>query len=196
MDNGFDIKKFEEKMKKCIENLQKEFVLIRAGRANPAILNKVRVEYYGSLTPIEQIAAVSVSEARVLVISPWDVSSLSLIEKAIQQSDIGINPINDGKVLRIVFPQLTKESRQQIVKEIHKLKENAKITDRNIRKDALDEEKKKKKDKVLNEDDVSVKEKEIKKLVDTYNDKIDSASQKKEKEVMEVWIGILQEQKP
>ncbi len=186
MDNGFDIKKFEEKMKKCIENLQKEFVLIRAGRANPAILNKVRVEYYGSLTPIEQIAAVSVSEARVLVISPWDVSSLSLIEKAIQQSDIGINPINDGKVLRIVFPQLTKESRQQIVKEIHKLKENAKITVRNIRKDALDEVKRLKKDKVLNEDDVSVKEKEIKKLVDTYNDKIDSASQKKEKEVMEV----------
>ena len=186
MEENFEIKKFESRMEKCIENLLKEFTLIRVGRANPAILNKIRVEYYGSLTPIEQIAAVSVSEARVLVINPWDASSLSLIEKAIQQSDIGINPINDGKVLRLVFPQLTQEGRQQIVKELHKLKENAKVTVRNIRKDALDEVKMLKKDKILNEDDVKVKEKEIKKLVDSYNDKIDAALEKKEKEVMEV----------
>lgn len=182
----FNIKKFEEKMQKCINNLTSEYAAIRASRANPAILKKVRVEYYGSLTSIEQIASVSVSEARVLVINPWDSSSLPLIEKAIQQSDIGINPVNDGKVIRLNFPQLTQEGRKEIVKEVKSLKEDAKITIRNIRKDALNEIKNLKKDGTFSEDEVKAKENNIKKLVDEYNEKIDDVSEKKEKEVMEV----------
>ena len=173
-------------MNKCINNLVSEYSAIRAGRANPAILNKVRVEYYGAMAPIEAIAAISVSEARVLVISPWDAGALPLIEKAILQYDIGINPANDGKVLRITFPQLTEEGRKAIVKDIHKLKENAKISIRNVRRDALDEIKIFKKDGVFSEDDVKVKEKDVQKLVDRFNEKIDDVAQKKEKEVMEV----------
>ena len=182
----FNIKKFEEKMQKCINNLTSEYAAIRASRANPAILKKVRVEYYGSLTSIEQIASVSVSEARVLVINPWDSSSLPLIEKAIQQSDIGINPVNDGKVIRLNFPQLTQEGRKEIVKEVKSLKEAAKITIRNVRKDALNEIKNLKKDGTFSEDEVKAKENKIKKLVDEYNEKIETISEKKEKEVMEV----------
>ena len=186
MQEEFNFNKFEEKMKRCVENLNSEFCSIRAGRANPAVLNKVKVDYYGALTPVEQIAAVSVSEARVLVISPWDLNSLPLIEKAILQSDIGITPSNDGKVLRIIFPQLTEEGRKEIVREIHKLKENAKITVRNVRREALDELKNLKKDGTFSEDEIKAKEKKIKNIVDTYNEKIDSISSKKEKEVLEV----------
>lgn len=186
MDKEFNIKNFEEKMKKCINNLIAEYSAIRAGRANPAILNKVRVEYYGATTPIEAIASISVSEARVLVISPWDAGALPLIEKAILQSDIGINPVNDGKVIRITFPQLTQEGRKAIVKDIHKLKENAKISIRNVRRDALDEIKMFKKDGIFSEDDVRIREKDVKNLVDDYNEKIDDISQKKEEEVEQV----------
>ena len=186
MEKQFNVKKFEEKMKRCINNLVGEYSAIRAGRANPAILNKVRVEYYGAITSIEAIASISVSEARVLVISPWDLAALPLIEKAILQSDIGINPANDGKVLRITFPQLTEEGRKAIVKDIHKLKENAKISIRNVRRDALDEIKLLKKDGIFSEDDVKVKEKDVQKLVDRFNENIDDVAQKKEKEVMEV----------
>ena len=162
MEGEFNIGKFKERMEKCVDNLISEYGTIRAGRANPAILNKVRVEYYGTLTPIEQIAAVSVSEARVLVINPWDITALPLIEKAIQQSDIGI------------------------VKQVHKLKENAKVTVRNIRKDALDLIKSLKKEGVFSEDDVKNKEKKVQNLVDEFNGKIDTIAQNKEKEVMEV----------
>lgn len=186
MDSEFNLKKFEDKMKKCVENLMSEFSAIRAGRANPAILNKVRVDYYGAPTPVEQIASVSVSEARVLVISPWDLNSLPLIEKAILKSDIGINPSNDGKVLRVVFPQLTEEGRKEIVREIHKLKENSKITVRNVRREALDELKNLKKEGIFSEDEIKAKEKKIKNIVDTYNEKIDSVSSKKEEEILEV----------
>ena len=186
MKENFEISKFEDKMKKCIKNLINEYSSIRAGRANPAILNKIRVDYYGAKTSIEQIASISVSEARILVISPWDVSTLSLIEKAIQQADIGINPINDGKVIRLIFPQLTEEVRKKIVKDIHKLKEIAKISIRNIRKEALDEIKKLKKDAILTEDEVKVTENDVKKLVDCYNEDIDEIAKNKEKEVMEV----------
>lgn len=186
MENEFDIKKYEEKMKRCIDNLISEYGAIRAGRANPSILNKVRVEYYGNLTPIEQIAAVSVSEARVLVINPWDISTLPLIEKALQQSDIGINPTNDGKVIRLIFPQLTQEGRKDIVKQVHKLKENAKVTIRNIRKEALNDIKNLKKGGVFSEDEVKSKEKKVQNIVEKYNEKIDDISQSKEEEVMEV----------
>lgn len=186
MEAEFDFKGLENKMKKCVENLTSEFSAIRAGRANPAVLNKVRVDYYGAPTPVEQIASVSVSEARVLVISPWDLNSLPLIEKAILQSDIGINPSNDGKVLRIVFPQLTQEGRKEIVKEIHRLKESFKITIRNLRREALDKLKNLKKEGVFSEDEIKAKEKKIKNIVDTYNEKIDSVSSKKEEEILEV----------
>lgn len=186
METEFDFKKFENKMEKCVENLTAEFSAIRAGRANPGVLNKVKVDYYGSLTPVEQIASVSVSKARVLVISPWDLNTLPLIEKAILQSDIGINPSNDGKVLRIVFPQLTEEGRKEIVKEIHKLKESSKITIRNVRREALDELKNLKKEGTFSEDEIKAKEKKIKTIVDTYNEKIDSLSSKKEEEILEV----------
>lgn len=186
MEKEFEINQFEDRMKKCLKNLSDEYAAIRAGRANPAILNKVKVDYYGSLTPIEQIAAISVAEARVLVINPWDASALGLIEKALQQSDIGINPANDGKVLRLTFPQLTEEGRKEIVKDIHKLKENAKVGIRNIRKDAFDNIKNLKKDGILTEDDVKIKEKKVQKLVDEYNEKVDDISLKKEKEILEV----------
>lgn len=186
MEGEFNLRKFEERMEKCIDNLVSEYGTIRAGRANPAILNKVRVEYYGALTPIEQIAAVSVSEARVLVINPWDITALPLIEKAIQQSDIGINPANDGKVIRLTFPQITQEGRKDIVKQVHKLKENAKVTVRNIRKDAFDLIKSLKKEGVFSEDDVKNKEKKVQDVVDKFNGKIDVVAQNKEKEVMEV----------
>ncbi len=186
MESEFNITKFKERMEKSIDNLISEYGTIRAGRANPAILNKVRVEYYGTLTPIEQIAAVSVSEARVLVINPWDITALPLIEKAIQQSDIGINPANDGKVIRLTFPQITQEGRKEIVKQVHKLKENAKVSVRNIRKDALDLIKSLKKEGVFSEDDVKNKEKKVQNLVDEFNGKIDTIAQNKEKEVMEV----------
>ena len=186
MEGEFNITKFKERMEKSIDNLISEYGTIRAGRANPAILNKVRVEYYGTLTPIEQIAAVSVSEARVLVINPWDITALPLIEKAIQQSDIGINPANDGKVIRLTFPQITQEGRKEIVKQVHKLKENAKVSVRNIRKDALDLIKSLKKEGVFSEDDVKNKEKKVQNLVDEFNGKIDTIAQNKEKEVMEV----------
>ena len=186
MEEEFKIEKFKDRMEKSIDNLVSEYGTIRAGRANPSILNKVRVEYYGSLTPIEQIASVSVSEARVLVINPWDISALPLIEKALQQSDIGINPANDGKVIRLTFPQLTQEGRKDIVKQVGKLKESAKVSIRNVRKDALDLIKNLKKDGILSEDEVKSKEKKVQKIVDEFNDKIDSIAQAKEKEVMEV----------
>ena len=186
MLNEFEIKKYEDKMEKCINNLVLEYGSIRAGRANPSILNKVRVEYYGQLVPVEQIAAISVSEARVLVINPWDVTALPLIEKALQQSDVGINPTNDGKVIRLTFPQLTQEGRKDIVKQVHKLKENAKVTIRNIRKDALDDIKNLKKEGIFSEDEVKSKEKSVQKVIEKYNEKIDEISQNKETEVMEV----------
>ncbi len=126
------------KMKAAVEHLKEEYAAIRAGRANPAVLDKVTVDYYGSPTPINQVAAVSVTEARVILIQPWDASILGGIEKAIQKSDIGINPQNDGKNIRLIFPQLTEDRRKEIVKEISKIAEDAKISIRNIRRDCMD----------------------------------------------------------
>lgn len=176
----------KDKMSKCIASLEREFTTIRAGRASPAVLDKVTVDYYGAPTPINQMAAISVAEARILVIQPWDMSSLKLIEKAIQASDIGINPTNDGKVLRLVFPQLTEERRKELVKQIKKYGEEAKVTIRSIRRDSLEKFKAMKKNSEITEDDLANCEKDIQKMTDKYCDEIDVAVEKKEKEIMSI----------
>ena len=180
------IKNLEDKMKKCVENLSKNFSAIRAGRANPAILDRVKVDYFGSKTSINQLAAVSVSDARILVISPWDQSTISLIEKAINMAEIGINPTSDGKVIRLTFPQLTKERREEIVKEVNSLKEQAKVSIRNVRREGLDELKSLKKNKIFNDDEIKIEEKNIQTLVDEYIDNIEKLSKVKEKEILEI----------
>ena len=147
------LKNAEDKMQKSVHVLDSDYKAIRAGRANPAVLDKITVDYYGTATPINQVAAISVSEARVLVIQPWDGSMLKAIEKAILTSDLGINPTNDGKVIRITFPQLTEERRRDIVKQVHKLAEDGKVAVRSIRRDAMDKFKAMKKASEITEDD-------------------------------------------
>ena len=176
----------KEKMEKCLDALNYEFSTIRAGRANPAVLDKVLVDYYGAPTPINQLAAVSVTEARTLAIQPWDPSVLHLIEKAIQASDIGINPTNDGKVIRLVFPQLTEDRRKELVKSIKKLGENSKVSVRNVRRDTVDKVKADKKNGEITEDDLKDLEKDIQKVTDSYIEKIDDTVNKKEKEIMSI----------
>lgn len=176
----------EQKMEKCIKSLENEFSTIRAGRANPAILDKIQVDYYGVPTAINAMAAVSVSEARILLIQPWDASSLKAIEKAIIASDVGITPTNDGKALRLVFPQLTEERRKELSKQVKKYGEEAKVTVRNCRRDAMDKFKAMKKNSEITEDDVKDCEKKIQTLTDKYCDKIDQVCAEKEKEIMKV----------
>lgn len=180
------LSKCEAKMNKSIDALNHEFSSVRAGRANPAILDKVLVDYYGAPTPINQMAAVSVSEARVLVIQPWDKSTLKTIEKAIQASDIGINPTNDGNVLRLTFPQLTEERRKDLVKDIKKMGEESKVGIRNIRRDAMEKLKALKKDNSITEDDQKDGEKKIQDITDKFVKKIDSLVSDKEKEVLSI----------
>lgn len=172
------------KMQKTLESLEREFKEIKAGRANPAVLNKVTVDYYGASMPINQLASVSVAEARILAITPFDKSILHSIEKAIQKSDIGINPTNDGTVIRLVFPQLTEEKRKDLCKDIKKYGEEAKVTVRNARRDAIDKIKKMKKDNLITEDDVKNGEKDIQKITDEFCKDIDNLVSSKEKEVM------------
>lgn len=181
-----NLKVYDEKMNKSVDILAKDYAAIRAGRANPAVLDKVTVEYYGAPTPINQMAAVSVSDARVLVIQPWDKSSLKAIEKAIQASDLGINPTNDGSVIRLTFPQLTEERRKELCKDIKKLGEDAKVAVRSIRRDANDKIKNMKKEGELTEDDVKVFDKDIQKLTDKYTDLIDNEVSAKEKEILSI----------
>lgn len=181
-----DYNQIEEKMEKTINVLEENFAEIRAGRANPAILNKVKVDYYGVPTPINQVAGVSVPEARMIVIQPWDVSILKAIEKAILTADIGINPNNDGKLIRLTFPELTEERRKEIVKDIKKLSEEAKIAVRAIRRDAMDLAKKEQKDGNMTEDEEKQAEDKIQKLTDKKVAFIDEISSKKEKEIMSV----------
>lgn len=176
----------KEKMTKSLNALDKEFAAIRAGRANPAVLDKVMVDYYGAPTPVNQMAAVSVSEARILVIQPWDKSSLKLIEKAIQASDIGINPTNDGNVLRLAFPQLTEERRKELCKNIKKLGEDAKVAIRSIRRDTMDKLKAMKKNSEITEDDLKDCEKKVQDITDKFCADADSAVAAKEKEIMTV----------
>ena len=176
----------KEKMNKSINALSNEFASIRAGRANPAVLDKVLVDYYGSPTPVNQMAAVSVSEARILVIQPWDKTTLKLIEKAILASDIGITPTNDGKVLRLAFPQPTEERRKELVKKVKADGEEAKVTVRNARRDALDKLKAMKKNSEITEDDMKSIEKDLQKVTDKAVDDIDAVVADKEKEIMTV----------
>ncbi len=179
-------KPFEEKMNASVNHLIHELASTRAGRANPAILEKVTVDYYGSPTPIQQIAAVAVAEARILTISPWDRSMLKPISKAIQTSDIGINPIDDGQVIRLVFPAPTEERRKQLTKDVKKQGEDAKTAVRNIRRDAMDKFKAMKKAGELTEDDQKKLEEETQKLTDKYVKLIDDTCADKNKEIMEV----------
>ena len=181
-----DYNKFEEKMMKSISVYEENLSEIRAGRANPAILNKIMIDYYGTPTPINQVAGISVPEARMIVIQPWDGSILKEIEKEILKSDIGINPNNDGKVIRLVFPELNEERRKEIVKDIRKMAEEAKVAIRSIRRDAIDEAKAMQKNSEISEDDLKVAEDKIQKLTDKYVEEIDSILDKKEKEVMSI----------
>lgn len=174
------------KMEKSVNVMLSDFASIRAGRANPAVLDKIRVDYYGSPTPINQMAAVSVAEARVLVITPWDKTTLTAIEKAIQASDIGINPQNDGTVLRLTFPQLTEEDRKKIVKDVKKMGEDCKVAIRSIRRDAMEKFKAMKKNNEITEDDLKSCEDDIQKLTDKFGKEVDSHVAEKEKEVLAI----------
>jgi ribosome recycling factor len=179
-------KEAEERMQKTLNVLANEFGSIRAGRANAAVLDRIAVDYYGVHTPVNQMAAISVPEARTLVITPWDATSLKAIEKAIQASDIGINPSNDGKSIRLMFPPLTEERRKDLVKEVHKFGEEAKIAIRSIRRDTIEKYKDMKKKSEITEDDLKDAEKDIQELTDKFVKEIDGMTAKKEKELLEV----------
>ena len=181
-----DYTNLKERMEKSIGAYQEKLSEIRAGRANPAILNKVKVDYYGTPTPINQMAGISVPEARLIVIQPWDMSVLKDIEKAILASDIGINPNNDGKVIRLAFPELNEERRKELVKEIKKIAEDSKVAIRSIRRDGMDEFKTKQKNNEITEDDLRDAEDKIQKLTDKYVENVESICEAKEKEVMSV----------
>lgn len=180
------ISKAESRMEKRLSHLADDYAAIRAGRANPAVLDKIMVDYYGAPTPVNQLAAVSITEARTLMIQPWDASVLRSIEKAIQTSDLGINPQNDGKALRIVFPPLTEDRRKEIVKEVSKMGEETKVSVRNVRRDAVDKVKAMKKNGEITEDDLKKAEKKIQDLTDKFVKEVDKMAEKKQKEVMAI----------
>ena len=181
-----DYTEMQERMDKTIENLEEKLSEIRAGRANPAILNKVKIDYYGTPTPINQVAGISVPEARMIMIQPWDVSVLKSIEKAIIASEIGINPNNDGKVIRLVFPELTEERRKDLVKEIKKYAEDAKVAVRNARRDGIEKAKTMQKNGELTEDDLKNAENEIQKITDNRIEKIEKIVEAKELDIMSI----------
>ena len=181
-----DYKLYEEKMRKSIDSVAADFASVRAGRANAAVLDRIMVDYYGSPTPIQQIAAISSPDPRALVIQPWDGTALKSIEKAIQNSDLGINPQNDGRSIRLNFPQLTEERRKELVKQIHKYAEGGKVAIRNIRRDAVEAFKKKEKASEITEDDLKQAEKDLQKLTDDSCKKLDELLAKKVKELMAV----------
>ena len=178
--------KAESKMKKTIGHLEEEYAAIRAGRANPAVLDKIMVNYYDTPTPINQLAAVAVSEARVLTIQPWDASVLRGIEKAIQTSDLGINPQNDGKQIRLTFPPLTEDRRKELIKQVAKIGEESKVALRNIRRDAIDKCKTATKKSEMTEDEQKDAEKKMQEMTDKYVKEIDGMTAKKSKELSEV----------
>ena len=180
------IQKYEEKMKKTLVSLEGELATIRAGRANPHILDKLTVDYYGAPTPLQQVANITVPEARMIQIQPWESSLIKGIEKAILTSDLGLNPSNDGKVIRLVFPELTEERRKELVKDVKKKGEGAKVAVRNIRRDAMDLAKKLEKSSEMTEDDLTRATKDIQELTDHMCEKIDSSVEAKNKELMTV----------
>ena len=185
--NKDDYKVYSDKMKKSIEAVNADFASVRAGRANAAVLDRISVDYYGSPTPVQQIAAIASPDPRQLVITPWDATALKPIERAIQESDLGINPQNDGKSIRLNFPQLTEERRKELVKQIHKYSETGKVAIRNIRRDAMEAFKKKQKASEITEDDLKVAEKDLQKLTDDMCKEVDALLEKKEKELMAVY---------
>ena len=181
-----DLGNLEERMNKTLSVLEENFSEVRAGRANPAILNKISVDYYGVPTPINQVAGISVPEARLIVIQPWDASVLKDIEKAILASDIGLNPNNDGKVIRLAFPELTEERRKDLVKDIKKIAEESKVAIRAIRRDGIDEAKEMEKESLMTEDELKKAEDQIQKLTDKKIAEVDVILDKKEKEIMSI----------
>lgn len=181
-----EYKQIEAKMQKTIALLKQELSYLRAGRANPSILEKISIDYYGVPTPINQLANISVPEARIIVIQPWDASTLKEIEKAIQKSDIGINPSNDGKVIRLVFPPLTEERRKELLKVVKKYGEESKVAIRSIRRDSLEEYKALKKEGQITEDDLKATEKDIQELTDKYIEEIDKIVEAKSREILEI----------
>ena len=181
-----DYTNLKERMEKTINNFSEKLSEVRAGRANPAILNKVKIDYYGTPTPINQVAGISVPEARLIVIQPWDASILKDIEKAILASDIGINPNNDGKVIRLSFPELNEERRKELVKDIKKMAEEAKVAVRAVRRDGIEEAKAEQKEGNMTEDELKQAENEIQKITDKEIEEIEEILEKKEKEIMSV----------
>ena len=181
-----ELNNIEEKMNKTISVLQENLAEVRAGRANPSILNKIMINYYGVPTPINQVAGISVPEARLIVIQPWDASILKEIEKEILKAEIGINPNNDGKVIRLAFPELTEERRKELVKEIKKMGEDAKVSVRSIRREGMDKVKAEQKEGTITEDELKTTEDKIQKLTDNKVSEIDKAIENKEKEIMSV----------
>ncbi len=178
--------KTKEKMEKCLDSLNRDYKAVRAGRANPAILDRITVDYYGAPTPLNQMAAISVPEPRMLMIQPWDASTLKEIEKAINTAEIGINPSNDGKVIRLAFPALTEERRKELVKDISKRAEEGKVAVRNVRRDAMDDIKKLKKDNQITEDDQKDGEKKLQDITDSYIKQIEEMEKAKEQEVLSI----------
>ncbi len=181
-----EYKVYEDKMKKSVESVASDFAAVRAGRANAAVLDRITVDYYGTPTPIHQIASIGSPDPRTLTIQPWDASALKLINKAIQESDLGINPQNDGRVIRLAFPQLTEERRKELVKQVAKYAEGGKVAIRNIRRDAVEKFKAQKKNGDITEDDMKIAEKDIQKLTDDMCKEIDALQEKKEKELLAV----------
>ena len=180
------LKMYEEKMDKTLDSLMNEYASIRAGRANPHVLDKIKVDYYGSPTPIQQVGNISVPEARIIVIQPWEQSLLKAIEKAIQTSDLGINPNNDGSCIRLVFPELTEDRRKELAKDVKKKGENAKVAIRNIRRDANDTFKKMEKNDEITEDELKESTDKIQKITDKAIEKVDKAIENKTKEILTV----------
>lgn len=181
-----EYKIYEEKMRKSIDSVAADFASVRAGRANASVLDRIMVDYYGSPTPIQQIASITSPDPRSLVIQPWDTSAVKLIKKAIETSDLGINPQDDGRSLRLAFPQLTEERRKELVKLIHKYSENGKVAIRNIRRDAMDYFKKQEKKSEITEDELKQAEKDLQKMTDDSCKKIDELLARKQKELMAV----------
>lgn len=181
-----DVKPYEEKMKKSVSAFEAELATIRAGRANASVLDRISVDYYGSPTAINAIAAVKATDAMTLTITPWDASTVKMIEKAIQASDLGINPVSDGKVIRLAFPQPTEEKRKQLTKDVAKMAEDAKVAIRNIRRDANDKAKDMKKNSEMTEDEQKASEKAIQDLTDKYSKVLDSVADAKNKEIMSI----------
>ena len=184
--NKDDYAEYTDRMKKTLDVMQANFAAVRAGRANAAVLDQIRVDYYGTPTPINQIASIASPDPRTLTIQPWDTGTMKLIEKAIQASDLGINPQNDGRLIRLAFPQLTEERRKELIKQVRKYGEESKTAIRNIRRDAMDAFKKQQKKSEITEDDLKNAEKDIQKLTDDYISDVDKMVAKKEKELSEI----------